>query len=150
MLTKFSAQLFAVGYITTHGKTELLNLESGQWKTADSYPYGSYIFVAPVVYYQTSFIMFGGSSDNSNNIIAGFDEKSEKWTKLGELNKPRWGSAAVEVSNGFLITGGRGTYETEFCKYSDNQQITCSEQPPSMTDYAWYPEIFFVTEDFCK
>ena len=48
-----------------------------------------------------------------------------------------------------LVVGGGGRKKTEKCSIS-NDQMTCVSQLPELIDYAYYPEVFLVPEDYCK
>ena len=71
------------------------------------------------------------------------------WTKAGELKNPRDEHNVVFDGSNFLVFGGSGTKKTEKCTILNNQ-MTCTEQTPELTNFSIYPELFLVQIDFCK
>ena len=71
------------------------------------------------------------------------------WTKAGELVTARHGHNAIYDGSTVLIVGGNGTKKTEKCTITNNQ-MTCTEQTPELTNYFVYPELFLVPANYCK
>ena len=47
-----------------------------------------------------------------------------------------------------MIVGGWGKYSTEKCSLDDGE-ITCEIQTPILDEYAGFPALFEVVDDFC-
>ena len=59
---------------------------------------------------------------------------------------------AISDGEKFLFVGGSigdGSVKNEVCTL-DGSTMTCVEQSTSLDYYAYYPELFFVAEDFGK
>ena len=56
---------------------------------------------------------------------------------------------AIYDGSTVLVVGGNGTFKTEKCTISNNQ-MNCTEQNPQLSSYAYYPEMFMVSTDYCK
>ena len=115
------------------------------------YPHkeSSYIYYA-VVYFQDSFIYFGGYGISDDlSVISKFDSTTRQWSNLGNLVTGRFDHGAIFDGTYFLIIGGYDTHKTEKCSLSGST-MTCQQQQPELTDYRAYPELFLVPGDFCK
>ena len=113
----------------------------------------SYTYYQAVVYAYSSYFYFGGyglynGAYSGLSTIARLDGSSYKWSKVGQLNKGRNGHNAIHLNGYFLVVGGGGTYNTEKCGYN-NDQMVCQSQSPSLTDYAYTPELMIVGDDYC-
>ena len=106
----------------------------------------SYIYNQAVVYVYSSYFYFGGSGAES--IIARLDGTTYQLSKIGQLNVGRNGHNAIHLNGRFVIVGGNGTRNIEKCEYK-NDQMVCQSQLPILTDYAYYPELMTVADDFC-
>ena len=75
------------------------------------------------------------------------------WSKAGELVSGRYAHNAIYDGSTVLVVGGTQGYhetmKTEKCTISNNQ-MTCTEQNPELKDYYTCPELFMVSEDYCK
>ena len=71
------------------------------------------------------------------------------WSKAGYLNTSRKGHNVIFDGRHFLVIGGYETKKEERCTIV-RDEMTCVEQAPELTDYAYYPELFLVPDDFCK
>ena len=73
-------KLFVVGGADpNHAHTETMNVIAGKWEIEQDYPYHESIFNSPVVYYDKSFIVFGGKCESDSvGTIALFDTDKEK------------------------------------------------------------------------
>ena len=110
-----------------------------------------YISNAPIVYHVGAFYIFGGGIDynGSTNVIGRLDVLTLTWRKAGELNNARWGHGAIFNGDVFIVAGGYGNLKTEVCSIS-NSSVVCLEQTPTLDYYRTYPEMFLVTDQFCK
>ena len=117
----------------------------------------SKLFHQAVVYVYSSYFYFGGSDGISltfktvNSIIARLDGSSYKWSKIGRLNQERYGHNAIHLNGYFVVVGGRainGIKNTEKCEFKNNQMV-CQSQSPSLTEYAFTPELMIVADGFC-
>ena len=55
----------------------------------------------------------------------------------------------IRMQYSFLVVGGGGNYKTESCELY-NGNMVCTEQDPVLKNYAYYPELFAVTDNYCK
>ena len=109
-----------------------------------------YIIRAPIVFIRDSFYAIGGYVDgNSGKTIGRFDATRRVWSKSGELMDGREGHNAIYDGSILIVVGGDGLYKTERCEIS-NDQVTCTLQSPELYRYIYYPELFFVSVNFCK
>ena len=79
---------------------------------------------------------------------ARFDLSTEIWTQMGDLNAARGGHGVFYDGRVFLIIGGRSDRMTESCTLSEFS-MSCTYLDTQFPDYAYYPGLFAVTEDFC-
>ena len=77
------------------------------------------------------------------------DATTKIWSKVGDLNSGRSGHNVIFDGAHFLVIGGEYFKKTENCTMV-NGQMTCAEQKPELTSYAYYPELYMVPIDFCK
>ena len=49
-----------------------------------------------------------------------------------------------------MVVGGFGNFKNEVCTLSGNMTCVEVEQSETLDYYAYYPELFLVTEDFGK
>ena len=105
---------------------------------------------APVILIEKSFYVIGGyDTGKAIKAIAKIDDHG-LWTKVGDLNEDRWGHGAILIGDNLMVFGEYGgTAHSEKCLIS-NDQVTCVSQPPSLTWYYEYPELFLVSASFCK
>ena len=110
-----------------------------------------YISGAPIIYIGDAFYVFGGETDiNWNDTTIGKLDVNLVWSRVGDLNRGRRGHNVIFEGNYALVIGGySGTLPTEKCILSSNG-VNCTEQSPSLYNYAFYPELFMVAPDFCK
>ena len=114
-------------------------IQNGEWKwtTKAKYPFAGRITRAPIVYANSHFYLFGGfitsSADDSNknrvrsSVIASFNVSKNKWTKLGELNKSKYGSGVAWTGSEFLVfEGNHGTSQRSETCVLNGSKITCS------------------------
>ena len=112
------------------------------------------IYRAPVVYFDSGFFYFGGSTQTSElgSTIARLDSKTWEWLKIGDILQARMGHNVIEIHGQFLVIGGYYRFQavsTEKCIYSSGE-IKCTAQLPELAGYDIYPELFHVPDDFCR
>ena len=98
--------------------------------------------------------MFGGETDiNAYDTTIGKLDADLIWTKVGDLNKGRWGHNVIFDGSYALVVGGYGGRDvylpTVKCDISSSS-INCIEQAPLLYGYYNYPELFIVPPNFCK
>ena len=105
----------------------------------------------PVVYADGYFYVIGGRDANTDDKTIGrLDATTMVWSKSGELVNGRWGHNAIYNGSNLIVVGGNSiSYKTENCVISNNQ-VSCTAQNPSLTNYSLYPELFLVPVGFCK
>ena len=106
-----------------------------------------------------TFYLFGGDSGPSeftpSNTIAAFSTMTKEWKKLGELNKARYAHGVIIQKDDFIVVGGypNSDYEfdviTEHCTF-DEDAIQCTPIDPKLGDYAFYPEMMHVEQNYCE
>ena len=89
-------------YRPSHAKTELFDLSSRRWRIQADYPFHDSIYLAPTIFINDQFFVFGGESKqdgrlNSVNTIAGFNPTWNKWSKMGELKEARYGHNVIQA-----------------------------------------------------
>ena len=112
------------------------------------------IITAPIIYLEDAFYVFGGYENKSERIkTIGRMDKSGNWKKAGELNEGRSGHNVMFDGEFLLVIGGydygKSKKKTEKCSLQDSD-ITCIVQSPTLDSYNFYPELFLVTDSFCK
>ena len=108
----------------------------------------SHLYHQAVVYAFSSYFYFGGYDGSDLSIIARLDGSLYQWSKVGQLNEVRRGHNIIHLNGFFLVVGGAGTKKTEKCEYKYDQMV-CQSQSPSLTNYAYFPELMIVADDFC-
>ena len=125
--------VFAAGSLY-HPATELYSVHNETWRRVSDYPYRNDISTTPVLYFQDSFLVFGGYPNQgwecsrtfveknpkkvnlqfrNIEIIASFSllpfdsSAAESWSEVGKLMGPRYGHAVIELYGQFMIIGGR-------------------------------------------
>ena len=82
--------------------------------------------------------------------IGRFDPASLLWSEAGKLNQGRYTHNAIYEGSNIVVVGGvTGSLNTEVCTVA-NGEVSCTLQSPALTDFAFYPELFLITVDFCK
>ena len=108
---------------------------------------------APIVNVLDSFYVFGGdNSATSSGVIAMFDTIKMKWEKVGSLETPRQGHNVIYDGQKMIIVGGWGQegFNSEVCSHGADNSVSCKSQPPKLTMYTFYPELFLVPNTFCQ
>ena len=72
-----------------------------------------------------------------------------RWTQAGELKVARYGHNVIYDGTHLLVLGGSDTRITEICSIESNM-VNCKSQSPQLKDYYIYPELFLVSDSFCK
>ena len=105
------------------------------------------------IYFDQAYYIFGGSGKNVyGNVvvlsnIGRLDAVTRTWSLAGELNQGRHGHGVIFDEKQFLIIGGLGTYKTEIC-IPNGETVSCNQVGEALTDYAEYPELTLVIDDY--
>ena len=83
----------------------------------------------------------------SSNNIGRLDSTSWTWSLAGKLETSRYGHSAIFVDSKLVVVGGSGSRATEFCEVHKGHFI-CEKQPSLLKDYASYPLLFPVSDDY--
>ena len=105
------------------------------------------LVVAPVLYLEEAFYVFGGCCGNSNDI--GRLDNNNQWSRAGVLQEARHAHGAIFDGSHIMVMGGSGKFQTEKCTIQDGT-ISCVSQQPTLNNYWWYPELYLVSDTFCK
>ena len=73
-----------------------------------------------------------------------------RWTLAGNLNQARLAHNAIYDGEYLMIVGGSFERETEKCSVVDGSVDCLYQLAPELDDYYFYPELFLVSDDFCK
>merc|ERR1712131_444098 len=76
-LASYLGQPLTVGSHYSHAKTEIMNVESGQWKSAPDYPFHSRIYRYATASTDSAAYIIGGSGGRYVSTIAEY--KNNKW-----------------------------------------------------------------------
>ena len=130
-----------------NAKTEIL---SGAWSWTESttYPFHESISYSPILFLRSTFYVFGGYTDKEVSTIATFNPKSEKWTKLGDLETARNAHGVIAFQDYLLVLGGNNHKMTEKCTLSENA-IYCNSTDQKLYAFAHYPLLTMVDSDIC-
>ena len=111
----------------------------------------SYIRAAPLIHVEGVFYVIGGEtrSTSYSKTLARLDSISYEWSEAGDLITGRKGHNAIFDGSDIVVVGGYGTCKTQKCTIAENK-VTCTEQDPSLVNYAYYPELFLIEEEYCK
>lgn len=141
-----------------NSKTELLRLSDWSWSNNHAkYPYWTDISNYATIMHNEMFLIFGGFSrqytihdkKNAKSDIARYDPKSDKWTKLGNLNAERSTHDVIISGNAFLIIGD-GKYRTtttEACVLianKDRMKCSCIQKPYIKRYHGWILYVFLL------
>ena len=100
------------------------------------------------VFINGNFFIIGGWADGSySSTIARLDAATWSWSRAGRLNTARDNHGAIWINSKLVVVGGWGTYPTEFCQW-ENEEFTCTDQKSTLKDYAYYPLLFAVSDDY--
>ena len=146
MLSDF---LLAVGS-NSHKKVEKFQFDRMRWTSLGEYPFlNQSVSYAPIIYFQTAFYIIGGYSDYADQKMIARMDLDGHWTQVGELNQAKSGHNVIYDGEYLIVVGG-GSYQfTEKCTIK-NESVTCTSQNPELASYYLYPELFLVTENYCK
>ena len=100
----------------------------------------------PILYLEGAYYVFSGLGGDET--IGRMDENGQ-WTKAGELNQARYGHNVIFDGQYIIVVGGSSSKDTERCQLQ-NDTITCTTQDPKLASYYFYPELFLVSDAFCK
>ena len=81
--------------------------------------------------------------------IARLMPSTNTWSNMGSLKQARQGHNVVYDGSNLVVVGGERLIKTEVCRLL-NDEIFCVEQGPELFGYANYPELFLVSDTFCK
>ena len=115
-----------------------MDVKTWEWITRKPYPFESQIYGARSLYYQGSFLVFGGTGEIDNELkrIAAYTPKINKWTEIGFMKSGRSYTSAISFDEEFLIIGARfivGDKQSEKFYYNGNAMIS-QYQAPYMSD----------------
>ena len=72
-----------------------------------------------------------------------------QWTQAGLLNQARSGHNVIFDGEFVMVIGGGYSCETQKCLIK-SENVTCTAQNPELNKYVNYPELFLVSDDYCK
>ena len=80
--------------------------------------------------------------------IGRLDAITRTWNYAGTLKQGRRGHAVIFDGTQFLVIGGYGgTFKTENC-VPNGTTVTCTQHETGLYNYAYYPELLLVDNDF--
>ncbi|CAM0905097.1 unnamed protein product [Alopecurus aequalis] len=104
------------GYAAVHGKDsvsdEVYHYDAGlnRWGALAKMNFARRDFacseVNGIIYVAGGF----GTGGNSLSIVEAYDPQQNRWTLIGNLRRPRWGSFACGLNNKLYIMGGRSSF----------------------------------------
>lgn len=110
----------------------------------------------PVVALENTFYIFGGKiGDGGTKTIAAFSTITKQWKKSGELHYARYGHGVFIQKGTFIVIGGLDIKtaelerKTERCTLID-ESIQCTAIDPKLNSYFNYPEMIYVSDDYCQ
>ena len=108
------------------------------------------MFFYAVIFHGRSLYYFGGTDENHNdlNSILRLDSGSWTWSNVGQINSARNGHEVILVGEKVMVVGGAGTKNNEACLLMVNGHFNCTELSSNLTDYALYPILFAVAENY--
>ena len=140
---------------------ELFYPTLNRWTRISDYPHAEIMFCRQsTIYHDDSFYVFGGVDDGRDrdiSTIAQLNTLSYLWSIAGSLTEPRRAHGVIFDGVNFLVIGGLNyldkendhTRKTEKCRLTGDS-ISCVVQEPTLTYYAYYPELLLVPETYCK
>ena len=141
----------------------MFNIRNGlEWTTEESFPpeytyknVKDVIGIAPIVYIQGDFYVFGGETNDcfirpgigdwrcnyqSTKSIKRFSLSSRRWYSAGKMSQSKKGHNIIPISSDTVLVAGGYTNK---CRLSlTSQSFDCSKQKPE-TEYTNYPELFY-------
>ena len=130
-----------------HAKTELLSFSTWKWKS--SLPYLNYteIYSFVAFFYQYEFYVVGGRSKNEIlSVVTTFNPMTEKWTRIGNLNFPRYDHEIDVINDKLYIIGGSETFE--YCDLLND--FGCSVLSDAKFETEDYPTIYGFYRNECE
>lgn len=147
-----ATRLLVVGDYGGHNKAELFY--NYTWFETLAWPFSDTISMYAATTVNRKAYIFGGLDGyNYLTTIATFDGST--WSAIGRLVHGRHAHGVISVgqmawTNGFVIVGGAGDNLSEECRLvGEGDEIECYTVGPVLTNYAWYPELFPVTHNYC-
>ena len=110
---------------------------------------GENLRYASVISVQNAFYVIGGKTDSISSNIIGRMDPNRQWSQAGELVKARHGHNVIYDGTYLMVVGGRDSAYTEKCTI-ESGTVICSTQTPKLTSFSYYPELFLVSDSFCK
>ena len=146
-----ATRLLVVGDYGGHNKAEFYY--NYTWWETEPWPFSDSISMYAATTFNRKAYIFGGLDGyNYLTTVATFD--GLEWLAIGRLVHGRHAHGVIQVdgTNGFLVVGGAGDYLSEECHSSfesTDSNFECHSVGPTLTNYAWYPELFPVTNNYC-
>ena len=107
-------------------------------------------YKAPIIYVDAFYVLGGQDRFGQGELkVIGRLDKNNRWSRAGNLAKARYGHGAVFIDGFFLVVGGYQNYQTEKCSLREGA-VSCTSQDPTLSYYYRYPELFLVSDSFCK
>ena len=130
-----------------HAKTEILNFSTWRWK--NSLPYLNYteIYSFATFFFRYGFYVVGGRTKNEIlSTVTTFNPMTEKWTRIGDLNSPRYDHTIDVISDKVYIIGGSETLE--YCDLLSD--FGCSVLNDARFEQKEYPTLFGFYPSKCE
>ena len=108
------------------------------------------MYAAAIVFARGNFFIFGGyADDHPTDVVAKLDQDTKQWDEAGRINNARFAHGAIVTEDQFLIIGGSREEVTERC-YLVDDELNCTLQEPTLTEYRHWPELFLIDDDYCN
>ena len=120
---------------------------NGVWSDLQDPPVSWRLYAYAVTFDADNFYYFGGADKNFLSSILRLSAASWTWSNVGNFNSARRGHGVILVENTFMVIGGLSTKPNEACQLN-NGQFTCESKTSSLNDYAFYPLLFLVSDDY--
>ena len=130
-----------------HAKTELLKFSTWKWKESSPYLNFSEIYSFVAFFYKHDFYVVGGRTKNQIlSTVTTFNPMTEKWTKIGSLNFPRYDHTTDVIGNKLYIIGGSETFE--YCDLLNG--FECSVLTNAKFKQKDYPTLYWFYPSKCE
>ena len=87
--------------------------------------------------------------DASSDLIAKLSDTEFEWSLAGCLEQARAGHGVVFDGASFVVAVGQYDKVTEKCTL-EGDSVSCATLAPLLDAFAYYPEMFIVSENFCS
>ena len=101
----------------------------------------------PLLIFYLSSKIFQATPPPLNSILR-LHSGSWTWSIVGQINLARNGHEVISVGEKVMVVGGAGTKYNEAFLLMVNGQFNCTELSSNLTDYALYPILFAVAENY--